>query len=818
MRFAFIDPDHVVNFVRANLNVADGQWHYLAGVRDAVTRELRLYIDGRQEAMPATFPNITSFSQFWSGTISGVGSLPEPVATAASDQTDSSATLHGTVNPNNFTTNVAFEYGLTNSFGNETALENPLPAGLAPVTVSAPATGLLPDTTYLFRIRAENIAGPPEYSSEQTFRTLPAGSAPELLSDSPAEISDTTALLEAMVNPNKQPTSVRFDYGPTAAYGNSVSVPDLITGDSPQLVTALLEDLVPDALYHYRVVATNERGGIPGRDTTFTTTDTQAPAIQDLAMTPETVVTAGQEITVSATITDRSGAAPAAKLFFKVGSGAFQNVTMTNSGNIYTGLITQDKVTLNGVVWYVSATDPQVNKATTDTFYVAVEFGSGALTTALGAQSAFPQGIPEEKWRLFSIPADLALPQLSNTIADELGAQSETTWKVFGYQAGAYQENPSILNPGDGYWINQRVQDGLVFAVGAGQTNDLESFLITLKPGWNIIGTPYPFPISIDLDQGLFHGPFTYGINGEGWWPAAPNVVTTLKPWGGYIVYNRSATDDRIITLSAIAAPGAVAKVAWWDPDGWLLRLKLKGRTYTDNGSIIGRLAGATESLDRFDNPEPPYVDGYVSLAMERPEWGDRLPRFTTDIRDLDVANGIWELGMRIKGERGPVELTPRLSGELPANTAVLLVDLLLRKQYDLLDAEVRVTLTDYREQFPYHLKVVAGDAGWALAAVEEIFAALPEEFALSQNYPNPFNPSTTIEYALPRPARISLRIYDLLGRELVILDQGWRDMGYHQVVWNGRDRRGANLASGVYFAVFQADRTIRTRKMLLLK
>ena len=88
----------------------------------------------------------------------------------------------------------------------------------------------------------------------------------------------------------------------------------------------------------------------------------------------------------------------------------------------------------------------------------------------------------------------------------------------------------------------------------------------------------------------------------------------------------------------------------------------------------------------------------------------------------------------------------------------------------------------------------------------------------MAQNYPNPFNPNTTIEYSLPRPARVSLRVYDLLGREMVTLFQGWQDMGYHHVVWNGRDRRGVTLASGIYFAVFQAEKTVRTRKMLLLK
>ena len=99
-----------------------------------------------------------------------------------------------------------------------------------------------------------------------------------------------------------------------------------------------------------------------------------------------------------------------------------------------------------------------------------------------------------------------------------------------------------------------------------------------------------------------------------------------------------------------------------------------------------------------------------------------------------------------------------------------------------------------------------------------EALAALPAEFALAQNYPNPFNPATTIEYALPRPAHTTLAVYDLLGREVVTLLNDWQDMGYHEVIWNGRGRRGEILASGIYFAVFRAENVIRTRKMLLLK
>ncbi|MEO8167222.1 MAG: T9SS type A sorting domain-containing protein [bacterium] len=75
-----------------------------------------------------------------------------------------------------------------------------------------------------------------------------------------------------------------------------------------------------------------------------------------------------------------------------------------------------------------------------------------------------------------------------------------------------------------------------------------------------------------------------------------------------------------------------------------------------------------------------------------------------------------------------------------------------------------------------------------------------PMEYSLHQNYPNPFNPSTTIKYDLPEPVKVSLVVYDVLGRKVTELANGSREAGYHSVRWNGAD-----VSSGVYFARFTA-------------
>jgi len=93
----------------------------------------------------------------------------------------------------------------------------------------------------------------------------------------------------------------------------------------------------------------------------------------------------------------------------------------------------------------------------------------------------------------------------------------------------------------------------------------------------------------------------------------------------------------------------------------------------------------------------------------------------------------------------------------------------------------------------------------------------LPNTFGLSQNYPDPFNPVTTIQYQLPRAAHVTLKVYNMLGQELVTLSDGAEGPGYKTAVWNA-----ANVASGVYVyrIVMTSGQTlfVDVRKMLLVK
>ena len=86
-------------------------------------------------------------------------------------------------------------------------------------------------------------------------------------------------------------------------------------------------------------------------------------------------------------------------------------------------------------------------------------------------------------------------------------------------------------------------------------------------------------------------------------------------------------------------------------------------------------------------------------------------------------------------------------------------------------------------------------------------------KFELSQNYPNPFNPQTTINYQLTQEGLVTLKVYDILGEEVITLVNDYKTQGKHSVIFDGR-----NLSSGIYFYKITAGSFVDTKKFILMK
>jgi len=104
------------------------------------------------------------------------------------------------------------------------------------------------------------------------------------------------------------------------------------------------------------------------------------------------------------------------------------------------------------------------------------------------------------------------------------------------------------------------------------------------------------------------------------------------------------------------------------------------------------------------------------------------------------------------------------------------------------------------------------------VTAVYEYDSSLPVHFELQQNYPNPFNPATSIAYELPANGLVTLKIYDIFGNEIKTLVKEVKAAGAYQDTWNGTDRNGKKVSSGIYFYRLQANGRSLTRSMILLK
>ena len=105
------------------------------------------------------------------------------------------------------------------------------------------------------------------------------------------------------------------------------------------------------------------------------------------------------------------------------------------------------------------------------------------------------------------------------------------------------------------------------------------------------------------------------------------------------------------------------------------------------------------------------------------------------------------------------------------------------------------------------------GESYTPTVSVDDHSRALIKSFTLEQNYPNPFNPTTQIKYSLPKNGKVSLKIFNLSGKEITTLVDGIQTKGEYTVTFYG-----SNLATGVYFIQLKADNFKQTRKMLIQK
>jgi hypothetical protein len=456
--------------------------------------------------------------------------------------------------------------------------------------------------------------------------------------------------------------------------------------------------------------------------------------------------------------------------------------------------------------------DVQSNTLVTDTVSIQVQIGDDVITSNMDV-SLYPEGIQNDVWRMVSVPSDLDDASVSSIFDPVLGSSGDYRWRLYEWDGSDWMV-PSALISGQGYWLNQWIADTVSFGLGSGRSTDLMGTAIELLSGWNLVSSPYLFPVRVDMDLSLFAGLYSYGdYGGEGW---SLELTNELKPWGAYAIFNRTETVQTmdILPLNQPEESGSLARLT---ETGWTLRLEVEGEGYADRGTSLGRRTDASEELDIFDIPKPASPGDYISLSISQPEWKQNLRKLAREFRSLDEINGSWALELDVKGSHGVLTVSTGLSGSFPAECEIVIVDCINGDTHDI-QGEGSFTVERYSEEYFRRYTVVAGEPGYVNEKIAEILSVIPREFTLSQNYPNPFNPTTTIQYSVAVPGKVQIMVYDLLGREVKTLVNRFHEVGYGSVEWNGTDSRDVPVTSGVYFYRLSAPGATKVQKMVLMK
>ena len=411
--------------------------------------------------------------------------------------------------------------------------------------------------------------------------------------------------------------------------------------------------------------------------------------------------------------------------------------------------------------------------------------------------SYYPNGVDRDAWILVSWPG--APTNINLSVSELKDGHVFFTWSTVKKKYLIADE----IELGNAYWFRHRYDEPVLFEEDSSSAIALEKFVIDLDDGWNLIGSPFSFPVQFDKDS-IVTDPITYV---DGGWSESQNE---LIPWNGYAVY--SPNPSQLILLPFSENDSSARRIA--SKDEWYLNVKAKSQSHIHNSMEIGRRAYAKESFDMFDTPVFPDVESGLSLSADLN--ATRESKYMRDVRDIEELNGVWNLKIDADKDEKEIFLSGILKGKIPEGLSIAIIDIPERKAiFNFLEYGLQIIKNS---NISYDIKIIMGELDYVQQMSDEILENIPSTFSLSQNYPNPFNPVTKLDYNLPLRSMVNISIYNVLGQEIKILVNGVKEYGYHSITWNGQDNLGKEMASGVYFARITSQGFTKTRKMLLVK
>ncbi len=437
-------------------------------------------------------------------------------------------------------------------------------------------------------------------------------------------------------------------------------------------------------------------------------------------------------------------------------------------------------------------------------------------------------------WNLISVPFDAdpnnVYTQLSDDISpfyNEPGHSNIYTWDP----TRGMWVIPDEFARGVGYYLLAWTDHSSIGIIGTPYYDD---FTMTLPyyggsayPGWNLVGNPVNTRIDWDniVADPLFSGiyPTYYDNKGGSYSPGFPaGLGRYIDPFQGFFVFVQPGETGVLPVRNNSIFP-VLARSASTKSDAlpeFIFRVGVIVDGEEDRWNYIGALSTATDGFDsRWDALTPPPGMGYT----DRLSFVNNDALLSRDIRyvmsDGDVKT--WQVRVDNASHGENVTIAWDMD-HIPDNidTAQGINQIYEGYSFQLYDP-VADEYIDMRTTDHYSFTY-----GWSSRTLYVIVSATflnaedktPTRFALMQNVPNPFNSSTEISFTLPADENVSLEILDINGRVIRNVISANMTSGRHTVVWDGKDNKGQNVSSGVYFYRITAGDFNETRKMMLIK
>jgi len=622
-------------------------------------------------------------------------------------------------------------------------------------------TGLANSTTYYWRVRAVNVGGNGTWSTVRSFTTIIATPAQVTLvspNDAATNVSITTSLSWNSVS---GASTYELDVATNNTFTTGLQQFTGITDTS-----RLMSTLANSTTYYWRVRAVNAGGNGDWSATGSFTTIIAAPA-QVTLVSPNDAAT-NVSITTSLSWNSVSGASTyeldvATNNTFTTGLQQFTGITDTS----------RPMSTLaNGTLYYWRVR--------------AVNAGGSGVWSTTGSFTT-----------IAAVPVQVTLISPANA-ATNIAIAPTFTWNAVG-NAESYELD---------YATDDTFTTGLISLTG--------------------ITTPTRVVSGLSYDSVYYWRVRAVNAGGSGEWSEVFSFTTTVPDtalyakvipngfiWGRAKVYIKTLSgtahaDDIKLFVDDEICTGLAYTVEQIGENGTLFQsaTTFNNYTFTDGyhtvsvryrGKVVTTLYLTTGQLYQNQNIR------YNAITLKVKSGNGKFMIYAPDDDDVDT-------------KRSPVRIKQEPFAVAFENSGKVLLEMV--NPHGESGALMRYDNGEWKLVTYSKPVFFIKESGVYVVVNDTGFAIIPKikNSILAQNYPNPFNPETDIPYTVAESGHVNVSVYDTKGRKVVTLVDDYKERGMYNAHWNGKDFRGKDMPSGVYYSVMEINGKRFTKKMIMLK